>query len=1357
MGNLLHLRLLVTQFVATFTFALVLAGATPTLAQTSSTGIIVGSVIDPSGAVIPKAAIVARELTTGVERVTVSTGNGQYVISDVPPGVYTVTATCPGFKKSVISSVTVAVATQVTANFKMQIGASTTLVQVTASNEDLQTLNATVGETVEPVMVESLPSIGRDASTFADLQPGVSPTGNVAGTVQDQAVFQLDGGSNSSDMDGSMESYTGSFANTTTGGFMGSGASGVMPMPQDSVEEFKVSTSGQTADFNNSSGLQAQVVTKRGRDKWNGTIYEYYLDSNFGANSWQNNFPAPLHTAKPDYHYSRFGIAGGGPVAPKIWGGKTYLFANFEGFRYPNAQTFEHAVPSAAFLSGQLTFGGTTYSAATLTADDPRKIGQDQTLLAMYKQYLPQQGNTYPGGTFDPSCGGLSSSYCDTVNTIAYKANIAIPEHSNFGVVRLDHDFSEKWHFMASYRYYNLQNLTTNQVDIGGYFPGDKLGLPVATADRPQLPMYLVAGLTTNISPTFTNDFHYSFLRNFWQWKDDSDPAQVTGAAGAVEPGGEGGAITEDLTPYNVDAQNTRTRIWDGQDNYFRDDLTKIAGGHLIQFGAQFMHNFNYHQRTDNGGGINYTTTYQIGDSSGGGTIAYTGLSAAGLPTGNTTDARIMDEYYGFVTDTQVADTYKAASGTLSLNPPLTPVSADTTIPYYNFYATDTWHTKSSVTVNYGLSYAIEMPPHERSGAQVMWVDQNDNPISAMNYLAQRESQAEAGQSYNPITGYALIKNVANGHQQYLYNPFYGALSPRISASWSPSGKSGFLKDLFGDKATVIRGGYGRIYGRLNGVIQVLSPLLSPGLIFAVQCAHAQSPTTGSGTCGASTTDTNAFRFGTAAAGEDGLSAPLANALSTLPQPYFPGVSGPSGAVGSPLDPSLRPNDVDTFNFSIERQVNRKMMVEVGYVGRLIHHELTDVNPNQVPYMYTYGGQSFVSAYDAIEGAFGCTQSNSLCQATYTAANSTSPKSWPIVPAQPFFEAALGGVNSAYCTGYPSCTAAVVAKQASNFVNQRVFTIWSALDDGPFVFPRTMWQTPIPGQNYGANGQLTSGLTVSVPNAWGNYNGGYISFKTTAFHGVTAQENLTWSKALGLNAFAQSTSEAVVNDSFDLKKNYGVQSFDQKLVFNTFIVYEIPWYRNQTGIVGRLAGGWTISPVIAAGTGVPRLCTTNSGNQSFGGADGVNIGDEENCVFTQGYNGGYHTHYGIAGGTDPNGIAVGTAVKEAGVPAAEINVFSNPVAVYDSARPPILGLDEHGGGDGVIRGLPYMNMDLSVKKRILVRESESIELSGVFFNVMNHLDFSNESLSLSTPTSWGTTRTQGNTPRMIQIGIRANF
>ncbi len=127
-----------------------------------------------------------------------------------------------------------------------------------------------------------------------------------------------------------------------------------------------------------------------------------------------------------------------------------------------------------------------------------------------------------------------------------------------------------------------------------------------------------MAGVTTNISSNITNNFHYSFLRNWWSWSRTGDTLQFarTGwGAGA----GAASRETKALAPYNVNTQQTRTRFWDGQDQMFRDDVNILNGNHLFQFGGTYQHNFNWHQRTDNGGGINYQPVYQLGQRQGAG------------------------------------------------------------------------------------------------------------------------------------------------------------------------------------------------------------------------------------------------------------------------------------------------------------------------------------------------------------------------------------------------------------------------------------------------------------------------------------------------------------------------------------------------------------------------------------------------------------------------------------------------------------------------------------------------------------------------------------------------------------------
>ncbi len=146
---------------------------------------------------------------------------------------------------------------------------------------------------------------------------------------------------------------------------------------------------------------------------------------------------------------------------------------------------------------------------------------------------------------------------------------------------------------------------------------------------RPQDPSFWAAGLTTNITPTTTNNFNFSYLRTYWAWGSALAPPQLPGlSAGALEIGGES---TSALIPYNVNTQSVRTRFWDGQDKTIKDDVTMIKGNHLLSVGGLYERNFDYHQRTDNGQGIMNQLVYQIGSGPG---IAYSSAyEPAGLPS----------------------------------------------------------------------------------------------------------------------------------------------------------------------------------------------------------------------------------------------------------------------------------------------------------------------------------------------------------------------------------------------------------------------------------------------------------------------------------------------------------------------------------------------------------------------------------------------------------------------------------------------------------------------------------------------------------------------------------------------------
>jgi len=261
---------------------------------------------------------------------------------------------------------------------------------------------------------------------------------------------------------------------------------------------------------------------------------------------------------------------------------------------------------------------------------------------------------------------------------------------------------------MSSYRWYALKAAADSQVDIGGFFPGDKLGTPASVSSLPQQAFLWTAGLTTNISTNTTNDLHYSFLRNYWQWKRAGDPMQTATLGGALEiDSGQSAGFGQvnDLGPYNVDTQNTRNRFWDGHDQMLRDDVSMLKGNHLFTFGGTYEHNWDYHQRTDNGGGINNQVVYELGNGTSGSGLAQDIplCSQAGVTI--TGCSSLSAAALGVVSIAQVA--YTRSGANLALNPVGSPAFDKSTIPYYNVYFSDSWHMKPTFTLTYGLGWTL--------------------------------------------------------------------------------------------------------------------------------------------------------------------------------------------------------------------------------------------------------------------------------------------------------------------------------------------------------------------------------------------------------------------------------------------------------------------------------------------------------------------------------------------------------------------------------------------------------------------------------------------------------------------------
>ncbi|MBM3738222.1 MAG: carboxypeptidase regulatory-like domain-containing protein [Acidobacteria bacterium] len=1263
------------------------AHAQLTTAGTSVTG----QVTDQSQAAIDSANVSLLDSATGSRQAVTTNEVGRYVFLNVSSGIYVLTVSKSGFQEARLANVRVQVGSVLTLNITLQVGSTSTAVDVTASPlAELQTTQVSAGSTITGIALMSLPTIGRDANAFVTLQPGVAPGGEMAGKANDQNVFSVDGGNISSDQDGNYRNYT--LSSGSTARTSGGDPSGVVPTPTESVEEFRVSVNNQTADFNGASGGQVQMVTKRGTNKFHGSAYEYFTGSNFAANTWANNRNS---TPRAKTHEHRFGATLGGPLTPAWGGAKTYFFFNYEGRRFPQVITYQRNVPTKLLRAGVIqipdaagnwrpynlsarpvTVDGTTYQPAMCGTSncDPRGVGLNPVISEIWSKYMPEPNNPLGGDRF---------------NTQGYISNIALPVKTNFAVGRIDRDLHSNHRLMLSYRYFHLFQYTTSQVDIGGFFPGNTKGVPKSLTDRPQTPSFYVAGLTSTLTPRLINDVRFNYTRNSWEWGSAGAPAQLPGL---------GAAVDFPLLPYETSRGNALSRYWNGQDKVLRDDLSWIKGNHLYQFGGAYTRWFLQHQRNDNGLNMITTPTYLLGAGEGIQTpAAYIPSTIPNNQFANWNS--LYSQVLGFVAEARVF--YPRRGGILQ--PFGTSIKSRSVVPNYNIYFSDTWKMTPAFTLIYGLGYQIQMPPYELDGNQPMPVDREGRNFNAIEYLAQRESAALSGRVFQPVIGFSTIRNVP-GNRKYPYDPVYSVLSPRISMAWKPSFKDGLARKLFGAGNTVLRGGYGRIFGRVNGINIVQVPLQGTGIGQAVACIGASSNGQCRGTAGVD--PTTAFRIGV-----DGMSAPLPGVEQKLEQPFFPGV-GRNAPLGESwvLDNRLLPPRSDQFTFSIQRQVHNRTRVELGYIGMISRNEMWRAELNAVPYMTTLNGQAFSAAFAN----------------TFQSLTAGQP-----VPAQPFFEAALGGASSPYCAAFANCTAAVAQRLRGDILNTNVRRVWSALDAAPgWTLGRTLTSSaPI----------QTSRVPANVSGASSNYNAAYLQVSFSDWHGLTATSNLTFSRALGNGGTTQNGINSI--DTFHRELDYRELGHDIPWVYNLWAHYDVPGFKAQRGPVGRVLGGWSLGPLFRAQSGSP-LCV-GTGAESRGGWSG-------GCAVQRSkYTGGNTALLGVEStgqaGRDGNPSRGGSG----------INMFANPQAVYDTFRPMVLGLDNRNGT--VLRGFSRWNLDMAVRKTILAKEGIGATLNFEFLNLFNHYNPSDPSLNVFSPTTWGVVGGQAFEPRRVNIGLRIFF
>jgi outer membrane receptor protein involved in Fe transport len=305
-----------------------LLGLTFTISQVASgqstTGSIYGQVTDPSNALVVGAEVIALNQATGVRYKGQSDSAGNYTVFNLPPGTYSVAVTTAGFETAKIDNVQIVIDQKQLLNFQMKVGASTEVVTVTGAPTMLQTESSETGEVIQSHDIVNLPLLGRTFYSLTGLTAGV--TGGSGNT--NSFNFSVNGQreyANSIQIDG-VESTTNRTQDITA------------TPSVDAVEEFKVSTSGYSAEFGRSAGGEVSIQTKSGANQWHGDAYEFFRPNFTAAKNY--GFDG-VHIPPQILKQHNYGGTFGGPIKKD----KTFFFISYEGTKQASSNNYVDSVP----------------------------------------------------------------------------------------------------------------------------------------------------------------------------------------------------------------------------------------------------------------------------------------------------------------------------------------------------------------------------------------------------------------------------------------------------------------------------------------------------------------------------------------------------------------------------------------------------------------------------------------------------------------------------------------------------------------------------------------------------------------------------------------------------------------------------------------------------------------------------------------------------------------------------------------------------------------------------------------------------------------------------------------------------
>ena len=448
------------------------------------TGTILGTITDPSGAVVPGVEVTVINTGTNQTRSVTTTGSGTYSLSNLPVGSYRLEASQQGFRTEARIGIVLQIDQSARFDITLQVGAINQVVEVVAVTPLLQTDESSIGSVIDVQKITQLPLNGRKFETLVQLVPGaVTPAqGSEIGTRGGFSIGGFDEGGNSFILDGidNVDPVLRKFSFRPS---------------IDLIQEFKVEQNSFSAEFGRNAGAVINVTTKSGTNTLHGSAWEFLRNDNLDA---RNFFAAP-GTPKQDLIRNQFGAALGGPVV----GDRTFFFVAYEGLRAKEGESNRASVPTLKMRAGDFSELATSIIDPATGAAFPGNIILQDRMVAVTRDVI----QAYPVPNI--AGAGLTQNRSETANRVENADDIS---------VRIDHHLLENTDLMGRYSFSNTR--------FSDPFRTEGSPTPTSLKDFGQSVDAISTSAGLNFTTFFGSNVIHEFRVGYSRFKQPQLPAQ---------------------------------------------------------------------------------------------------------------------------------------------------------------------------------------------------------------------------------------------------------------------------------------------------------------------------------------------------------------------------------------------------------------------------------------------------------------------------------------------------------------------------------------------------------------------------------------------------------------------------------------------------------------------------------------------------------------------------------------------------------------------------------------------------------------------------------------------------------------